>query len=86
MEAKAEFESILEIQIQILGEEQVSTLGTKFWLGITLWELGEKNKALEMMEEVLVGREKVLGVNHPHTENTREYVSKYRREIESDEG
>jgi hypothetical protein len=46
--------------------------------------LGEKKKALEMEEEVLVGRVKVLGVNHPHTEITRGYVSKYRREIDNE--
>jgi hypothetical protein len=37
-----------------------------------------------MEEEVLVGREKVLGINHLHTEMTRGKVSKYRREIDNE--
>jgi hypothetical protein len=78
-EAKAEFESVLEMEIQIHGDEHVHTLRTKGWLADTLWKLGEKKKGLEMMEEVLVGKEKVLGVNHPQTEITRRAVSIYKR-------
>ncbi len=85
-EAKTEFEAVLKIKIQIQGEEHVSTLTTKQGLAGTLWELGEKKKALEMMEEVLIGREKVLGVNHPDTEMAREYVSKWRTEFSDKSG
>ncbi len=34
-----------------------------------------------MKEEVLEGQEKVLGVNHPQTEQTKSIVFKYKMEI-----
>ncbi len=70
---------MLEIQIQVSGEEHVETLTTKAWLADTLWELAEEKKGLEMMQEVLIALEKVLGKNHPQTEIARKNVSTYRK-------
>ncbi len=59
VEAKAKFETILLLKIEVCGEEHENTIDTKAWLATTCWKMGEKKEALEMLEEVLAFQEKV---------------------------
>jgi hypothetical protein len=48
----------------VLGEKHVDTLGTQWWLGLTLYEEGKYEEAEKMLYECYEGTLKVLGERH----------------------
>jgi serine/threonine protein kinase len=67
-EAQRQLEAALEIQTRLLGEENISTLGTMYDLAHLLFRYEGKGKEAEpLMAKVLEFRTHLLGVNHPDT-------------------
>lgn len=47
-------------------------------LAVTLWQMGERTTALELMEAAAVGREKILGTDHPDARSSANDLARSR--------
>ncbi len=71
----------MEKRKRALGLEHPDTLASMANLAFTFWSLDLKNKAIELMSEVVEYRQKKIGSDHPDTIRSISILHKWQDEI-----
>jgi hypothetical protein len=70
--------------VWLLGDDHPQTLTTAATLATTVWSLGDRLAARELLEDVPARSQRVLGGDHPFTEAVRAGVDAMDRAEEVD--
>jgi tetratricopeptide (TPR) repeat protein len=73
-------EAALSASKQAYGPEDRRTLYDLEQVGVSLWELGKREQAEEIMEGSLAARERLFGDDDPDSQKARERLSSLRNE------
>ncbi|KAJ5937293.1 hypothetical protein N7454_004948 [Penicillium verhagenii] len=65
--AKKIFQSLLGAQQTVYGPHGISTLKSRYWIGVLMCREGEHKEGLAMLQDVAEIQERVLGLSHPDT-------------------
>ncbi|KAL2118815.1 hypothetical protein VTJ04DRAFT_5774 [Mycothermus thermophilus] len=71
---------------EVLEPNHPRTLATMGNLAYTWKHLGRHSEAIALMEECIQGRRRVLGENHPYTQDSLEALTEWRSEVSPGEG
>jgi len=72
------FRRIYKVKVRVWGEDDASTLLTRFWMAFVLEKHGNWRGGLKIHEEVYEARKRVLGPEHPHTTISMSRISECR--------
>ncbi|KAH8664802.1 hypothetical protein BGZ61DRAFT_593199 [Ilyonectria robusta] len=79
-EAKEIEVKVLELRRKALGEENPETLGAMYNLAVTWRHRDRGDDAIVLMQQCSQLRHRILGRDHPHTQNSDEYLERWKAE------
>ncbi|KAL8296023.1 hypothetical protein RB600_001489 [Gaeumannomyces tritici] len=70
---------VLALRRDVLGDKHPDTIRSMYGLAITWNSLGRYDEALEMMDDCVRLQSRVLGSNHPHTQDSLRVLERWKR-------
>ena len=81
-DAQAQFENLWTRQRAVLGSEHPDTLASLHGLACSYWKMEKYAQAERLLEDVISGKTKALGEDHPETKNAVSCLLSVRLETE----
>ncbi len=76
------YQRAIEVLEDSLGRDHQDTLGLIWRFGVLLQQRGRSEEALPQMVRVVEGQERVLGPQHPYTNNSRQWIDAIRKAVD----
>jgi tetratricopeptide (TPR) repeat protein/predicted Ser/Thr protein kinase len=80
-EAKRRFEKTRELQLKVMAPEDLRGTWTTYNLGVTALMMGERERAVELLDEARGRMEALLGKSHPHVADCHSMLAWANREL-----
>ncbi|WP_257454400.1 protein kinase domain-containing protein [Archangium lipolyticum] len=80
-EAKRRFEKTRELQLKVMAPEDLRSTWTTYNLGVAALMMGERERALELLNEARGRMEALLGKSHPHVADCHSMLAWANREL-----